>query len=165
MKTAFIGAGSNLGQRERQLAQALEWIGTEIGEVICESSIYQTSPWGGIDQPDYLNQVWQIRTALGPFQLMAALLELEKRTNRERIQKWGARTLDLDLLFYEDYRIHTEELTLPHPRLQDRNFVLVPLAEIAPDWRHPVLGKDIRTLLQQSPDQESVKRWEGAVAE
>lgn len=164
MKTAFIGAGSNLGKRVQQLEQALHWIDAEIGEVVRESSIYQTSPWGGIDQPDYLNQVWEIRTDKNPFQLMEALLELEKRTNRERIQKWGARTLDLDLLFYEDYRIQTEALTLPHPRLQFRNFVLVPMAEIAPDWRHPVLAKDIRTLLKESSDRELVELWEKAAA-
>lgn len=157
--TAFIGSGSNLGQREQQLRQALQWIREEIGEVVKESAIYQTSPWGGIDQPDYLNQVWQIRTELDPFQLMSALLKLEKRARRERIMRWGARTLDLDLLFYDDYRIRTDFLTLPHPRMLDRNFVLVPLAEIAPDWQHPVLKRSVRYLLEHSPDEEAVQIW------
>jgi 2-amino-4-hydroxy-6-hydroxymethyldihydropteridine diphosphokinase len=158
--TAFIGSGSNLGQREEQLRQALQWIRDEIGEVVRESSLYQTSPWGGIDQPDYLNQVWQIRTRLDPFRLMSALLELEKRANRERIQRWGARTLDLDLLSYDDYRIRTDFLTLPHPRIQDRNFVLVPFAEIAPEWEHPVFERTIRYLAEHSPDEEVVRKWE-----
>lgn len=157
MHTAFIGSGSNLGQREEQLQLARRWIEAEIGSLIRASAIYQTSPWGGIEQPDYLNQVWQIRTGLNPFQLMEALLQLEQRANRERIQRWGARTLDLDLLFYEDYRIRTEFLTLPHPRLQDRNFVLVPLAEIAPDWIHPVFGKSMQYLADHSEDEEVVQ--------
>ncbi|PHN06914.1 2-amino-4-hydroxy-6-hydroxymethyldihydropteridine diphosphokinase [Flavilitoribacter nigricans] len=159
--TAFIGVGSNLGPREVQLRQALQWIEEEIGTLIRASNIYQTSPWGGIDQPDYLNQVWQIRTGLGPFHLMTALLELEKRANRERLQRWGARTLDLDLLFYDDYRIRTAFLTLPHPQIQNRNFVLVPLAEIAPDWLHPVLGKTAAELAAKSPDEEIVRIWAG----
>lgn len=154
--TAFIGSGSNLGEREKQLNAALQGIRRTIGEVVRESAIYQTSPWGGIDQPDYLNQVWQIQTDLGPFALMQALLDLEALANRERTQRWSARTLDLDLLFYDDYRIRTHFLTLPHPRLQDRNFVLIPLAEIAPDWEHPVLKQSARQLLQNSPDQEKV---------
>lgn len=111
--TAFIGSGSNLGQREQQLRQALQWIREEIGEVVKESAIYQTSPWGGIDQPDYLNQVWQIRTNLDPFQLMSALLKLEKRARRERIMRWGARTLDLDLLFM--MTIGSERISSPSP--------------------------------------------------
>lgn len=154
---AFIGSGSNLGKRDQQLLEARQWIDREVGRVIGESSVYQTSPWGGIDQPDYLNQVWQIQTNLNPFQLMATLLELEKRANRERTQRWGARTLDLDLLFYDDYRIRTDFLTLPHPRIQDRNFVLVPLAEIAPDWRHPVLKQTVSYLAAHSPDEENVQ--------
>ena len=158
---AFIGSGSNLGNREQQLSRALEWIKAEVGQVLQESAIYQTSPWGGIDQPDYLNQVWQIRTMLDPFRLMTALLNLEKRANRERVQRWGARTLDLDLLFFDDYQIRTDFLSLPHPRLQDRNFVLIPLAEIAPDWSHPVLQKTVKALMQDSPDKEVVRLWAG----
>lgn len=154
---AFIGSGSNLGKRDQQLLEARQWIDQEVGQVIGESSVYQTSPWGGIDQSDYLNQVWQIQTDLNPFQLMATLLELEKRANRERTQRWGARTLDLDLLFYDDYRIRTDFLTLPHPRIQDRNFVLVPLSEIAPDWRHPVLKQTVSYLAAHSPDEENVQ--------
>ena len=154
---AFIGSGSNLGKRDQQLLEARQWIDQEVGQVIGESSVYQTSPWGGIDQSDYLNQVWQIQTDLNPFQLMATLLELEKRANRERTQRWGARTLDLDLLFYDDYRIRTDFLTLPHPRIQDRNFVLVPLSEIAPDWRHPVLKQTVSYLAAHSPDEEKVQ--------
>lgn len=154
---AFIGSGSNLGKRDQQLLEARQWIDREVGRVIGESSVYQTSPWGGIDQPDYLNQVWKIQTDLNPFQVMTALLELEKRANRERTQRWGARTLDLDLLFYDDYRIRTDFLTLPHPRIQDRNFVLVPLSEIAPDWRHPVFKQTVSYLAAHSPDEEKVQ--------
>lgn len=159
MKTAFIGCGSNLGERQQQLRQALQWTEEEIGEIVSVSTLYQTSPWGNIDQPDYLNQVWQIRTVMDPFDLMRKLLELEKRANRERIQRWGARTLDLDLLFYGDYIVRTEELELPHPRLHLRNFVLIPMEEIAPDWIHPVFQKTIAELRQESRDEEKVAVW------
>lgn len=161
MKTAFIGCGSNLGEREVQLRRAQEWVNAEVGKVVSTSRLYQTSPWGNIDQPDYLNQVWQITTVLDPFRLMQYLLELEQRANRKRIQRWGARTLDLDLLFYEDYIIRTEVLQLPHPRLHERNFVLIPMEEIAADWMHPVLKKTIAELRRISMDEEEVGVWNG----
>jgi 2-amino-4-hydroxy-6-hydroxymethyldihydropteridine diphosphokinase len=160
-KTALIGTGSNLGDREQQLRQALQWTAEEVGEIVRTSALYQTSPWGNIDQPDYLNQVWQIRTSLEPFRLMEKLLELEKRAKRERKEKWGARTLDLDLLFYEDYIIRTDALELPHPRLHLRNFVLIPLEEIAPEWEHPVFKKTIAQLREESQDEEEVRVWGG----
>lgn len=159
MKTTFIGVGSNLGRRDVLIGQAREWTGHELGKLTKSSGLYETSPWGNPDQPNYLNQVWELQTGLNPFQLLEQLLNLEKRAQRERREKWGARTLDLDLLFYEDYQIRTEELTLPHPFIQERNFVLIPMAEIAPDWVHPVLGKTISALASACQDQEPVWKW------
>lgn len=158
MKTIYLGMGSNIGDSHAHLAHAREQIAKCIGAITNVSSVYRTAPWGKTDQADFLNQVIEVCTELDPFQVLEALLAIERNTGRERREKWGARTLDLDLLFYADYRIQTQGLTVPHPRLVDRNFVLAPLAEIAPNLVHPGYNRTVVELLQSSPDHSEVSR-------
>ena len=145
--TAAIGLGSNLGQSRQTLAGAIAALNIHPQiEVTARSPWYRTTPVGGPPQPDFLNGCALLQTTLTPTALLRVLLQVEKQFGRERRERWGPRTLDLDLLLYEDLVLATPELTLPHPRMGDRPFVLVPLAEIAPNWQHPVCGRSIRAL-------------------
>ncbi|HUV96823.1 MAG TPA: 2-amino-4-hydroxy-6-hydroxymethyldihydropteridine diphosphokinase [Acidobacteriaceae bacterium] len=148
--TAYIALGSNLGDRERTLRSAIAAL-RQLGTVEATSSFYETAPVGIVEQPDFLNAVVALRTALSPQELMAALLRVEQQQGRDRstsVPK-GPRTLDLDLLSYGDVVMETPTLTLPHPSLAERRFVLVPLTEIAPQWRHPLSGKTAAILLSE----------------
>ncbi|HTU50827.1 MAG TPA: 2-amino-4-hydroxy-6-hydroxymethyldihydropteridine diphosphokinase [Acidobacteriaceae bacterium] len=148
--TAYIALGANLGDREGTLRSAIAAL-RHLGSVEAASSFYETAPVGIVEQPDFLNAVVALQTALPPQELMAALLRIEQQHGRDRsasVPK-GPRTLDLDLLSYGDLMMETPTLTLPHPSLAERRFVLVPLAEIAPQWRHPVSGKTAAILLSE----------------
>ena len=151
---AAIALGSNLnsefGDREANLEEAVQRIGG-LGEVRAVSSFYDTKPVGFLEQPRFLNGALVLETELEPVELMRELLGVERAMGRERegaIAK-GPRVIDLDLLLYGDVVISTEELTLPHPEMQARRFVLEPLAEIAPEWIHPVLGVTVGTMLER----------------
>jgi len=147
---ALIALGANLGDPLQTLAQAISQLGAH-GEVVARSRPYLTAPVGGPPgQPDYVNAVIAFRpaeAALGPADLLALLLDLERLHGRERRIAWDARTLDLDLLAWGHLRVATAGLTLPHPRLGERAFVLVPLADVMPQWRHPVSGAGLNELL------------------
>ena len=151
MNETFILTGGNQGDRFEQLAIARKAIGT-LGNIIAVSGIYETAAWGKTDQPDFLNQVIQMETALTPQQLMVALLEIEAKMGRQRAEKYSPRTIDLDILYYNDEIIDQPGLMIPHPRLQLRRFVLEPLYEIAPNLVHPVFGKTTYQLLLECPD-------------
>jgi 2-amino-4-hydroxy-6-hydroxymethyldihydropteridine diphosphokinase len=140
--TAYIGIGSNLAEPARQIRSAHAALCETPGIAVqALSSLYRNPPVGPQDQPDYVNAVIAVETALAPHDLLHALQAIENRQGRIRTQeRWGARTLDLDLLLYGAQQIHTDELTVPHPRLGERAFVLIPLYEIAPDLTVPGLG-------------------------
>ncbi len=134
MNVAFLGFGSNLGDRHAQLAAALRNLSNDPAvRIVQGSSVYETKPVGKTDQPDFLNMVVQLTTSLSPLALLAACLDVEARLGRERRERWGPRTVDLDVLIYGTEKLNDERLILPHPRMHERSFVMVPLAEIAPD--------------------------------
>jgi len=157
MNIAYLGLGSNLQDPLLQLQQALLKLSL-IPElrIIQTSSFYRTKPYGVAHQPDFINAVAQIETALVPHALLKTLLEIEKELGRVREQKWGPRIIDLDILLYEDQIINTPELTLPHPGLHQRSFVLYPLAEITPNLILPD-GTSIQQFLKNASDKELVK--------
>ena len=147
---AFIGLGSNLGDREGNLRAALEHLAhTPETTVVRASSLYDTEPVGVEEQPHFLNAVAQLETQLSPHQLLWNLMLIERRLGRVRTQSWGPRTLDLDLLLYEDLVLDDDDLVVPHPELQKRSFVLVPLVELDPMLVHPGTGETMLALLQK----------------
>ncbi len=142
----YIGLGSNLGRREENLLRATTLISTMIAEIELASSIIETEPWGNQDQPSFLNQVIGISTNLTPSELLERLQAIELIMGRERKEKWGPRTIDLDILFYRDEVIEEPSLTIPHPFIEKRDFVLQPLYEISPYFVHPVSGQTIEEM-------------------
>src|SRR5438552_14560474 len=151
--TAYIALGSNLGDRREYLNRALQALRVKGGIVVSQvSSYYETAPVGGPPgQGDFLNAAAGLQTELGPEELLRTLLEIEQGLGRVREEHHGPRTIDLDLLLYDELVRSGPELTLPHPRLHERLFVLQPLAEIAPQVRHPILGKTLRELCTELP--------------
>jgi len=146
--TAYVGLGSNLGDRRAALEGAIRALGALPGiRVTAVSRVHETDPVGGPPQGRFLNAVAELRTTLDARALMDALGEIEVRFGRERTERWGPRTLDLDLLLYGEEVIDSPGLTVPHPRMHQRRFVLEPLCEVAPEARHPVLGRSARELL------------------
>ena len=158
---AYLLLGSNLGNRAALLAAARQELAETAGEIVAESGIYETAAWGREDQPAYLNQVLAIATWLQPEKLLAVCQATEQAAGRQRLEHWGSRTLDVDILFYGTHVIESPTLTVPHPRLPERRFALVPLAEIAQAMRHPQLNLTIRDLLLHCPDPLPVHRWGG----
>ena len=151
MANAYVGLGSNLGDRETTLRAALERLRQAGGiEVVAASSLVETEPVGGPPgQAKFLNAAAHLRVEWAPEELLDRLLAIEAALGRVRRERWGARTLDLDLLLYDDLVVETRRLVVPHPRMHERRFVLEPLAEIAPGLRHPVSGITIARLLER----------------
>ena len=146
MAIAYIALGSNLGDKEKNLRRALLLLTQQGVEVVRVSSFLSTEPYGVTDQPQFLNAVACVRTSLTPLALLDVLLATELAMGRVRLRHWGERNIDLDLLLYEDVVLDTPRLRLPHPDMQNRDFVLLPLAEIAPELKHPTLQKTIWEL-------------------
>lgn len=146
MSIAYIALGSNLGDKEKNLRRALLLLTQQGVEVVRVSSFLSTEPYGVTDQPQFLNAVACVRTRLAPLALLDVLLATELAMGRVRLRHWGERNIDLDLLLYEDVVLDTPRLRLPHPDMQNRDFVLLPLAEIAPELKHPTLQKTICEL-------------------
>jgi len=155
----YLSIGGNLGNREQNLEIARAAIEAKIGVIIQSSSVYETAAWGVIDQPDFLNQVLEIESDLSPFEILDKIKKIEQETGRVKLQKWGTRTMDIDILFYGDQIIQTPRLTIPHTGIPDRNFVLVPLREIASNLEHPILKKTIESLSLACPDLLEVRSY------
>lgn len=158
MSKAYLLIGGNLGNRKENLSKAIELIKEYCGELTNSSSLYETAAWGMTDQPSFFNQALEISTTLNARQLIRKILKIEKMMGRVRKEKLGPRIIDIDILFYENEVQDIRFLKIPHPEIQNRRFVLVPLAEIAPGFHHPVLKKTITELLEECPDNLEVKK-------
>jgi 2-amino-4-hydroxy-6-hydroxymethyldihydropteridine diphosphokinase len=152
----YLGLGSNLGNRQENLDLACQRISENIGTIVSQSSIYETAAWGLKEQDDFLNQVICVTTGYEAPEVLAKILAVEQSMGRIREVKWGARIIDIDILYYNDAIIKLDNLTIPHPFIQDRRFVLTPLAEVAPDFIHPVLQQTNTTLLANCADTSEV---------
>lgn len=155
---SYILLGSNLGNCLNNLKQALDLIQTHIGKIIKASSIYKTAAWGNTEQGDFYNQVLLLETTCTPQELLTKLLAIEKSMGRERKHKWEPRIIDLDILYYGNQIIKEDNLSIPHPWLHKRRFTLAPLAEISPDFLHPVLVQPNKHLLEICEDNLSVEK-------
>ena len=153
----FISLGGNLGNTLEIFKNSSLEIEKKIGRITAFSKIYQTAAWGKTDQPDFLNQVISLETDLNPEKIMSELLDIELFFGRRRDVIWGPRILDLDILFVENQIISSENLDIPHPQIANRRFVLIPMAEIAPHFIHPVLQQSMLELLEQTKDLQSVR--------
>ena len=159
MEEAILLLGGNLGNRELALAQAMEKLEELVGEITAHSSIYESEPWGFEDKNRFLNQAVKVNTELNPQQLLSTLLEIEQSLGRVRTGQLSARTIDLDILFYGNEKINTETLTIPHPRISERLFTLLPLAEVTDNKPLPVLKTTAQELIKNCPDKSEILRW------
>lgn len=150
--------GSNLGERETHLLKAVQLIEREVGEIITLSSVYETEAWGKTNQPAFLNVCLVLKTTLTPLAVLQKNLATERQLGRVRQEKWGARIIDIDILFYDDAMVQTDVLTIPHEGFEKRMFAIVPLMEIAPEFIHPVTKRPIEEIYRQCADPLKVKR-------
>lgn len=158
MANVFLLLGSNLGDKIGQLTEARQQISRLIGPIVTASSIYKTAAWGEENQDDFLNQVVWVDTESQPYEVLNITQHIEKQAGRIRKERWGARTLDIDILLWDDKVVANPDLKIPHPGIPDRKFTLVPLAEIAPLLVHPILQKTIEKLLEDCTDNLPVER-------
>ncbi len=157
--TSYLGLGANIGDRRKNLETALELLSEKL-QIVRVSSLYDTAPVGEIDQPRFLNMVCEVYTILTPAELLELAKSIEMKLGRKRSRRNAPRTIDIDILFYGDRIIETPEVVIPHPRLTKRAFVLVPMAEIAPGFVHPVNGKTIEELMRVVGGKEGVIKVE-----
>lgn len=159
MNTLYLLLGSNIGNSKLHLQQAQRYIQKQIGITIRQSGIYQTAAWGNTNQADFLNQVIIVKTSLNADAVMETILSIEKKMGRVRTQKNAPRIIDIDILFFNKEIKQETHLTIPHPQLQNRRFVLVPLKELSPNLKHPVLKNTIHQLWMQCKDNLDVKKF------
>jgi 2-amino-4-hydroxy-6-hydroxymethyldihydropteridine diphosphokinase len=159
MNKTYLLLGSNMGNRQQKMLQAIKHIERLIGKVIRQSNLYQTAAWGKTNQPDFLNQVIVVETNLSATETMQTILAIEEKLGRIRTVKNASRTIDIDILFFNKEIINQKDLSVPHPEIPNRRFVLVPLNELSPNMKHPVLNKTIHQLLEICPDKLDVKKF------
>ncbi|HTN07737.1 2-amino-4-hydroxy-6-hydroxymethyldihydropteridine diphosphokinase [Agriterribacter sp.] len=160
MNKAYLLIGGNMGDRKKQLEKAAVEIEKECGPIALLSHFYETAAWGKTNQPPFYNQALVVHTPLPALELLHAILSIETGMGRHRVEKFGARIIDIDILLFNDAEIHYPTLEVPHPQLANRRFALEPLAEIAPEVVHPVLKKTISRLLKECPDVLAVQKLE-----
>lgn len=159
MFKVYLILGANLGEKEQSLLKAIDLIGIKIGKVISKSSFYKTSAWGKTDQPDFFNIAIIAETELAPLEVLQEIVNIETTLGRKREEHWGARTMDIDIAFYEDQIINLPDLIIPHPFISKRRFVLAPFLEIIPNFEHPLLKKSIKNLYLSCEDNTGVKKY------
>lgn len=159
MNKLYLLLGSNIGNSKARLSKAILQIEKQIGNVTRQSSLYATAAWGNTKQPDFLNQVIIVETKLSALQTMQTILSIEKKMGRVRTIKNAPRIIDIDILFFNKEIIEREHLTIPHPEIQNRRFVLVPLNQLSPNLKHPVLKKSVHQLLIHCADKLNVKKF------
>jgi len=160
MNNVYLQLGTNMGDRFENLCQSISLISQKIGVVIKKSKVYESAPWGVENQNCYLNQVICVKSKFNAFDTLQQALEIEKNMGRIRIEKWGERIIDIDILFYDDKIIESDNLCIPHEFIHKRNFVLMPMCELEPNFVHPKLKKTISELLDESKDEEKVTIYE-----
>ena len=156
MNEVYLQLGSNIGDRLDNLDQSIKIITERIGNVLEKSSVYESTPWGVENQRNFLNQVIFVKSNFDPYTILDLVLQIEKDMGRIRIEKWGERIIDIDILFIDDFIIESENLCIPHEFIAKRKFVLLPMCEIAPSFIHPKLNKTISQLLEECIDEEKV---------
>jgi len=159
MNIVFLQLGSNLGARELLLQDAIIAIEDRVGLVVEKSKVYESVPWRVEGQENYLNQILKVKTEMLADDVLSIVLDIEKELGRIRIEKWGERLIDIDIIFYNDSIIETPDLCVPHKHLHERMFVLTPLHNIAPEMVHPKYNKTIEELLNMCKDTELVKEY------
>lgn len=161
MNTAYISLGTNLGDRLSNIESAYQCIEIECGRIVSRSSFYKTPPWGFASDEDFVNSVVEINTKLEVHDLLKAIQKIEKNLGRTRAQSnqdYQDRIIDLDIIDYNGMILSTEKLVLPHPRMHLRDFVLIPLCEISPNWNHPVLNKSIEKIINNLPNERFIEK-------
>jgi 2-amino-4-hydroxy-6-hydroxymethyldihydropteridine diphosphokinase len=158
MCQVYLGLGTNLGDRLKNLEIAITSIAEKVGEPYAYSSIYQTAAWGNTNQPDFLNMVVGVKTNLKPENLLETTQQIELQMGRERKEHWGERIIDIDILFYEEIVLLSGNLSIPHPYIVDRKFVLAPLIELIPDFKHPILKQTVEELYLNCEDRMEVQK-------
>jgi 2-amino-4-hydroxy-6-hydroxymethyldihydropteridine diphosphokinase len=159
MNTAFLLIGGNLGNRLENLTAAKDALFQQCGTVVQTSAIYETAAWGLEDQPNFLNQAIELQTFSKPHVLLRCILDVEKSLGRVREKKYGPRSIDIDILLYDDFIVNEPDLKIPHPELQNRRFALTCLADIAPNVIHPLFQKSISQLLAECTDPLAVHKF------
>jgi 2-amino-4-hydroxy-6-hydroxymethyldihydropteridine diphosphokinase len=152
MTNIYLHLGSNVGDRKENLQKAVQLIGKKIGKIVMKSGLYETEAWGKKDQDAFINQAIEINTDLSPRDILLKCNGIEQELGSIKTEKWGPRILDIDILFCGKKKVKEKDLIIPHPEIENRNFVLIPLMEIAGDFVHPVLGKTIEEIYDECND-------------
>ena len=159
MNTVYLQLGSNIGERDQLISKAVDTIHERIGRVNVSSQVYESTPWRVDGQANYLNQIIEVKTLFSAEETLALILKIETELGRVRLEKWGERLIDIDIIFFNNDIIETSILCIPHKHMHERNFVLAPLSEIAPNFIHPKYNKTVMELFNESKDTEKIVKY------